>query len=80
MDQPDPLPVFRRQFLQLATGGLAMSLSTGIIHKAVASPTSSHAALKPPVLRPGDTVGMVAPASNVYEPEDLQIARETMEQ
>lgn len=36
--------------------------------------------LKPPVLRPGDTVGMVAPASNAYEPEEIQIAKETMEQ
>jgi muramoyltetrapeptide carboxypeptidase len=80
MTYPDPFPVSRRQFLRVATGGLAMSLSTGIIHKAVAAPTLSHAVLKPPVLRPGDTVGMVAPASNVYEPEDLQIARETMEQ
>ncbi len=35
--------------------------------------------LKPPVLRPGDTVGMVAPASNAYEPEEIQIAKETME-
>ncbi|GAB4323901.1 MAG: LD-carboxypeptidase [Leptolyngbyaceae cyanobacterium] len=80
MAHHDPFPVSRRQFLQLATGGLAMSLSTGTLHKAVASPTPSSSVLKPPVLRPGDTVGMVAPASNVYEPEDLQIARETMEQ
>lgn len=36
--------------------------------------------LKPPMLKPGDRVGMVAPASNVYEPEDVRIAKETMEQ
>jgi muramoyltetrapeptide carboxypeptidase len=36
--------------------------------------------IKPPVLRPGDTVGMVAPASNAYELEEIQIAKETMEQ
>ena len=26
--------------------------------------------IKPPMLKPGDRVGMVAPASNVYEAED----------
>ncbi len=36
--------------------------------------------IKPPMLKPGDRVGMVAPASNVYETEDVQIAKETMEQ
>ncbi|NJK33915.1 MAG: LD-carboxypeptidase [Oscillatoriales cyanobacterium SM2_2_1] len=35
--------------------------------------------LKPPVLRVGDRVGMVAPASNAYELEELAIAKETME-
>lgn len=34
-------------------------------------PTSSHQLVKPPALRPGDTVGIVAPASNVT-PGDLQ--------
>ncbi len=80
MVSPDSFPVSRRQVLQLATGGLAMSLTTGIIHSAENSSAASSSVLKPPVLRPGDTVGMVAPASNVYEPEELQIARETMEQ
>lgn len=36
--------------------------------------------IKPPMLKPGDRVGMIAPASNVYEAEDVQIAKETMEQ
>jgi muramoyltetrapeptide carboxypeptidase len=35
--------------------------------------------IKPPVLRVGDTIGMIAPASNAYEPEEIQIAKETME-
>lgn len=42
--------------------------------------TSHNLILKPPMLRVGDTVGMVAPASNVYEPEEVKIAKETMEQ
>jgi len=35
---------------------------------------------KPPMLKQGDKVGMVAPASNAYEPEEILIAKETMEQ
>jgi len=37
-------------------------------------------AIKPPMLKKGDKVGMVAPASNAYEPEEIIIAKETMEQ
>jgi muramoyltetrapeptide carboxypeptidase len=36
--------------------------------------------IKPPVLKKGDKVGMVAPASNAYEAEEIVIAKETMEQ
>jgi len=36
--------------------------------------------IKPPVLKKGDKVGMVAPASNAYEPEEILIAKEAMEQ
>jgi len=65
----------RRRFLQ---GGIAAALPIAFTGKqsAIAQSTS---VLKPPVLRPGDTVGMVAPASNAYEPEEIQIAKETME-
>jgi muramoyltetrapeptide carboxypeptidase len=35
--------------------------------------------IKPPILKTGDKVGMVAPASNAYEPEEIVIAKETME-
>ncbi len=41
--------------------------------------TSDLPILKPPTLRAGDRVGMVAPASNAYELEEIEIARETME-
>jgi muramoyltetrapeptide carboxypeptidase len=70
----------RRRFLGMASGGVALSLAAGMAPLAESNPGKSPSVLKPPVLRPGDTVGMVAPASNVYEPEDLQIARETMQQ
>ena len=36
--------------------------------------------LKPPVLRAGDTVGMVAPASSADEPGDILLAQKTMQQ
>jgi len=41
---------------------------------------SNNKVIKPPVLKKGDKVGMVAPASNAYEPEEIIIAKETMEQ
>lgn len=70
------LPTSRRQFLLGAATGL---VTTALAKKANA--TVGHPPLlRPPVLRPGDTVGMVAPASNVYEPEEVLIAKETMEQ
>ncbi|WP_171574611.1 S66 peptidase family protein [Leptolyngbya sp. Cla-17] len=67
----------RRQFLQVTTGGIAAgALSAAMPDDA----TAGLSVLKPPILRPGDTVGMVAPASNAYEPEEIAIAKETMEQ
>ncbi len=36
--------------------------------------------IKPPILKIGDKVAMVAPSSNAYEPEEIVIAKETMEQ
>ena len=41
-------------------------------------PTSGRQLVKPPALRPGDTVGIVAPASNI-EPADLEAGREALE-
>lgn len=76
-----PLNLFgsasRRWFLK---GSLAAAIPVALSGKSVAAQTpQTRPILKPPVLRPGDTVGMVAPASNVYEPEEIQIAKETME-
>jgi muramoyltetrapeptide carboxypeptidase len=36
--------------------------------------------LLPPMLKKGDRIGLIAPGSNAYEPEELKIAQETMAQ
>lgn len=64
----------RRAMLGLGSTIVAVSLGQSQSQAQIAS---VH---KPPVLRRGDRVGMVAPASNAYEPEDIQLAKETMEQ
>jgi muramoyltetrapeptide carboxypeptidase len=80
----------RRQFLQFAAIGAATaalptvwsqaSRAQGNITPAQTTLDQPFPIIKPPVLKPGDTVGMVAPASNAYEPEEIAIAKETMEQ
>lgn len=74
----------RRWFLGGVSGAIAATVHQLIGQlQASAEPkkaSPSGAAIKPPILRPGDTVGMVAPASNVYEQEEIKIAMETMEQ
>jgi muramoyltetrapeptide carboxypeptidase len=64
----------RRRFLQ--TGAVALPIT--LAHSKIA--IAQTRVLKPPQLKPGDTVGMVAPASNAYEPEEILLAKETMEQ
>jgi muramoyltetrapeptide carboxypeptidase len=68
----------RRHFLLASATLAATALSQA------AQPTSSQATalpiLKPPGLRPGDTVGMVAPASNADTREDILLAQKTMQQ
>jgi muramoyltetrapeptide carboxypeptidase len=77
----------RRQFLLAASTGLATAISTSLFAQATTTSAQANqrfekplSQIKPPVLKPGDTVGMVAPASNAYELEEIQIAKETMEQ
>jgi muramoyltetrapeptide carboxypeptidase len=76
----------RRWFLRTSLAAatpMAIAQTTHFAHasslQAATTPTS-WPTLKPPQLRPGDRVGMVAPASNAYEPEEILIAKETMEQ
>lgn len=80
----------RRQFLLAASGGIVATIpallsSESVVELSAAPTRASDSAIalpiiKPPVLRQGDSVGMVAPASNAYEPEEILIAKETMEQ
>jgi muramoyltetrapeptide carboxypeptidase len=74
-----PIGVSRRRFLQ---GGVAAALPIALTDQLTHQPTAiaQTPVLKAPMLKPGDTVGMVAPASNAYEPEEILIAKETMEQ
>lgn len=80
----------RRQFLQFASIGVAAaalpplvsqpSQAQGNVTPAQLTLAQPFPLIKPPMLKPGDTVGMVAPASNAYELEEIAIAKETMEQ
>jgi len=69
----------RRQFLQ--TAGM-LSIAPGVSHAAAIAPIASTASLpliKPKRLQPGDTVGIVSPASATFQPVDVQIAQESLE-
>ncbi|CAN1212719.1 LD-carboxypeptidase [Tumidithrix helvetica PCC 7403] len=76
----------RRRFLNhisiaIATAGGIGAWQEGLQSTQAATPDrDTPIPIKPPMLRSGDRVGMVAPASNAYEPEEIQIAKETMEQ
>lgn len=67
--------VDRRRFV--ATAG-ASALGVGLVRSArTGGPHLLPAPVKPPRLRPGDVVGLVAPATAVFRPSDLEIAQET---
>jgi muramoyltetrapeptide carboxypeptidase len=67
----------RRHFLQ--TAGLA-SLATQLPGAALsAGAAAAPSVVKPKRLQPGDTVGIVSPASATFQTVDLQIARESLE-
>lgn len=74
----------RRWFLGGVSGAIALlggSLANRLEVSAQPQKNSQNSqTIKPPLLKPGDTVGMVAPASNAYELEEIRIAKETMEQ
>jgi muramoyltetrapeptide carboxypeptidase len=62
----------RRHFL--AAAGTS-ALVAGLARPAGA--TGQPATVKPPRLRPGDAVGLVAPASAVFHPTNLEVAQDT---
>ncbi len=67
----------RRHFLGLAG---AAAFSTAAAGAALGQPRSAGApVVKPPRLRPGDTVGLIDPAGAIFESSTLQIAVEVVE-
>ena len=67
----------RRDFLTAAVAAPA----AGLLHfdTRPARAQAPSGALKPPRLKPGDTVGLVAPANATFNTVDLDIARESLE-
>lgn len=66
------MPISRRHLLQISSGlGLA---ATGLGYSAATLAATANTPIKPQRLRPGMTVGLVTPASNVPEDEDLLAA------
>lgn len=75
----------RRNFLRLGPAAAAAALVAGGSLTASASqatgtkvPAARRAPLKPPRLRPGDTIGLVDPASATWEPVDVAIVEESL--
>ncbi|MEC8528701.1 MAG: LD-carboxypeptidase, partial [Pseudomonadota bacterium] len=61
----------RRSLLQLSLASTLMGFAPSLAF--------ADAATRPKRLRPGDTIGLVAPASVTYESLQLQIALEALE-
>lgn len=64
------------QVLSLATAGFALSSTVAAAH---VSPPARRRLLKPKKLKPGDTVGLVLPASAAFEPDSIFMARDLLE-
>jgi muramoyltetrapeptide carboxypeptidase len=56
-------------------GALAIG-AAGLL--AAAAPATTSAPVRPPRLRPGDTVGLIEPASATFEPFELQLTEESI--
>lgn len=64
----------RRNFLASLTGAMAFSL----LHQRPAQALSSDNILRPGALKPGDTVGLITPATYVPDPDNLARAERTL--
>jgi muramoyltetrapeptide carboxypeptidase len=64
----------RRTFLVASTAPLLAARATGQAAQAAAQPS-----VRPARLQPGDTVGLVAPASATFQQVELEVARESLE-
>ena len=67
------MSITRREVLQMVGVGLAATQ----VPLASASGIFSKSTLKPPRLKPGDTVGLINPAGATFHPDDVVIAEET---
>lgn len=69
----------RRQFLAGATLGAAgMVAAAAAARGATPELPARRASIRPPRLRPGDTIGLVDPASATWEPVDVAIVEESL--
>jgi muramoyltetrapeptide carboxypeptidase len=64
----------RRDFAKLSVTAAALAATTKSVNAA-----APQAVIKPKKLSPGDTVGLVLPASAAFEADEIQFAREQME-
>ncbi len=64
----------RRDFLEAAVPAALVTGAAGAV--SAAPPGAAPAITKPPRLRPGDVVGLVAPAGAVWESMDIEIAQD----
>jgi muramoyltetrapeptide carboxypeptidase len=72
------MPTTRRRFIGLAGAAAATTAAAGAAPLAQSRPASAPV-LKPGRLNPGDTIGLVQPASTIFESETVQIAVEIIE-
>jgi muramoyltetrapeptide carboxypeptidase len=61
----------RREFLMTATAG-------AIATRQAPAPAADHPLIRPAVLRPGDTVGLITPGTYVSDPDRLALAARTV--
>jgi len=70
------LMINRRQFLTLAAATTGLSLAPGLQSAAIA--TDHQSVLKPRRLQPGDTVGIISPATAIFRQEEIDIVVDAM--
>lgn len=76
MKTNSPLQFSRRQFL----GGLsALTTATALFPKGLFANNPNTHVIKPPRLKPGDTVGLIAPASAPFESATIREGVETLQ-
>ncbi|MUP46733.1 LD-carboxypeptidase [Gramella sp. BOM4] len=70
----------RRKFIQnIGIGSLAFPISSFNTSEILKNQNSEEELLIPSSLREGDTIGIVSPASAIFETEPYEVARETFE-